>query len=125
MTLRSTHTFAILEVSAQTYDEIRGKLQDANYHHAFVDDAIDMHGIGLAPSDDSPGPTSILREQFKKPGHRLELGRPQDGGSMTAVYEVYPDGDRTLWARFYSSSDAESIVAAINSACGNSPAASS
>lgn len=45
--VRSTHTFSELEVSDQVYDEIKAKLEEANYHHAFVDDAIDMHGIGL------------------------------------------------------------------------------
>lgn len=59
----------------------------------------------------------LLRSQFFKPGHRLEVGRPEDGGSMTAVYELYPDGDRTLFARFDSSSDAEAVVTAINEAC--------
>lgn len=42
-----THTFAELEVSAAAYDEIAGKLREAGYGHAFVDGAIDMHGIGL------------------------------------------------------------------------------
>lgn len=42
-----THTFATLQVSAEAYDEIADKLKDAKYDHAFVDDAIDMHGIGL------------------------------------------------------------------------------
>lgn len=60
----------------------------------------------------------LLRHQFSKPGHSLEVGRPEDGGSMTAVYEIYPDGQRTLFARFDSSSDAEVIVTAINEACG-------
>lgn len=60
---------------------------------------------------------NLLRNQFRKPGHSLEVGRPEDGDSMTAVYEVYPDGDRTLFARFDSSSDAEAVVTAINEAC--------
>lgn len=42
-----THTFATLQVSAEAYDEIADKLKGAGYGHAFVDDAIDMHGIGL------------------------------------------------------------------------------
>lgn len=42
-----THTFAELEVSPETYREIEGKLRQAGYHHAFVDGAIDMMGIGL------------------------------------------------------------------------------
>lgn len=48
MGLTSTHTFAELEVSPDTYDEIAEKLRVAEYDHAFMDDGtIDMHGIGL------------------------------------------------------------------------------
>ncbi len=42
-----TRTFATLEVSPATFNEIFEKLSEAEYHHAFVDDHIDMHGIGL------------------------------------------------------------------------------
>jgi len=42
-----THTFATLKVSNQTYEEIEKALREAGYEHAFVDGAIDMHGIGL------------------------------------------------------------------------------
>lgn len=45
--MRTTHTFVELEVSAASYDEIAGKLRDAGYSHAFIDQTIDMHGIGL------------------------------------------------------------------------------
>lgn len=48
-----THTYAELEVSAQTYTEIARKLREAGYDHAFIESGhsvsktIDMHGIGL------------------------------------------------------------------------------
>jgi hypothetical protein len=46
-----TYTFAKLEVSQAVYDEIRAKLVEAGYEHAFgLDDEvelIDMHGIAL------------------------------------------------------------------------------
>src|SRR5712664_1117217 len=47
--IRSTYTFAALEVSAAAYDEIKAKLEDAGYQHTFGhgSGAIDMHGIGL------------------------------------------------------------------------------
>lgn len=45
--MRSTRTYAILEVSAGAYAEIRALLHDAGYQHAFHDDVIDMHGIAL------------------------------------------------------------------------------
>ncbi len=45
---RSTHTYAILELSKPAYDEIRAKLDAAGYQHAFHDDGvIDMHGIAV------------------------------------------------------------------------------
>lgn len=51
MTLRQTHTFAVLELSAQAYNEIAEKLRAAGYHHAFDMKAqlIDMHGIAVTP----------------------------------------------------------------------------
>jgi hypothetical protein len=45
-----THTYAILEISRAAWDEIRRKLADAGYRHAFHDnETIDMHGIALQP----------------------------------------------------------------------------
>ncbi len=47
-----TYTYALLHVSQATYDEIRQKLLDAHYDHAFGEDGeIDMHGIALVPND--------------------------------------------------------------------------
>jgi hypothetical protein len=47
-----THTYAVLRISKATYDEIKKKLEEAGYDHAFHDDGdgdvlIDMHGIAL------------------------------------------------------------------------------
>ena len=42
-----THTYAILEISSGAYAEIKQKLSDAGYQHAFHDDVIDMHGIAV------------------------------------------------------------------------------
>lgn len=53
MSLRSTYTYAILEVSHAAYIEIKGKLEAAGYQDQFHDDrdgdgvVIDMHGIAL------------------------------------------------------------------------------
>lgn len=55
-----THTFAVLEVSAATFHEIRQKLAEAGYAQAFGKTdgrlTIDMHGIGLQglPLSDKP-----------------------------------------------------------------------
>lgn len=49
-----TYTYAILKVSPATYKEIKDKLENSGYQHAFHDDrdedgvVIDMHGIALS-----------------------------------------------------------------------------
>lgn len=49
--MRTSRTYAILEVSPEVYAEIRAKLEAAGYEHALhrEDDGevIDMHGIAL------------------------------------------------------------------------------
>ncbi len=46
---RATYTYAVLEVSAATYDEIAAKLRAAGYDHAFdsEEQTISMQGIAL------------------------------------------------------------------------------
>lgn len=51
--LRQTHTYAILPVSRAVFDEIKQKLSDAGYQHAFHDDVIDMQGIGVQSDGDA------------------------------------------------------------------------
>lgn len=48
--LRSTHTYAVLEISQAAWDEIAGKLRAAGYNHVFDKDrkVIDGNGIGFA-----------------------------------------------------------------------------
>jgi hypothetical protein len=64
-----SYTYAVLEVSPETYREIRKKLDDAGYAHAFHHDRtskdgqelIDMHGIALK-EEETPRPvTAELR----------------------------------------------------------------
>lgn len=55
--IRSTHTYAILDVSPAAYREIEGKLRDAGYEHLLNDDGeghtvIDMHGLALRVDPD-------------------------------------------------------------------------
>lgn len=42
-----TYTYAILDISPEAYREIKSKLKEAGYDHAFHGDVIDMHGIAL------------------------------------------------------------------------------
>lgn len=51
MTRRTTHTFVILDLSRDAFEEIHARLTAAGYHHAFdtVDGkpVIDMYGIAV------------------------------------------------------------------------------
>ena len=75
--MRTTHTYALLEVSPQAFDEIATLLREAGYDHVFVshsdgDTVIDMHGIALerGPAEDPVQPAA---------GPRSARGRVQDG----------------------------------------------
>jgi len=55
--MRTTHTYVVMNVSPQAFDEIRQKLVDADYMHAIHDDGhdgelLDMYGIALAPASE-------------------------------------------------------------------------
>ena len=42
-----SYTYAILDVSAPTFEEIAAKLKKAGYDHCFDGEVIDMHGIAI------------------------------------------------------------------------------
>lgn len=47
-----THTYVLLGISRQAYEEIANKLRDAGYEHVFsAGGEIDMHGIGLVAEE--------------------------------------------------------------------------
>ena len=56
--MRTTHTYAVLDVSPEAYGEIRDKLAAFGYQHAFHEDSagplIDMHGIAVQASTPAP-----------------------------------------------------------------------
>lgn len=57
--MRSTHTYALLEVSPAAYEEISKALRAAGYDHAFHEDddrgtVVDMHGIALVNGKERP-----------------------------------------------------------------------
>lgn len=60
--MKTTHTYAILEISPAAYDEIRSKLGAAGYESQFHEDdgqeVIDMHGIAVRASEPE-GPDEI------------------------------------------------------------------
>lgn len=55
MSTRTTHTTARLEVSRAFFEDVKARLRDAGYDHAFLQDgSIDMTGIAIAPVEDEP-----------------------------------------------------------------------
>jgi hypothetical protein len=64
-----THTYAVLEISREAFDEIAAKLQAAGYQHAFHKDdgetVVDMHGIALKPNTVKPLPVQFDGEMQK------------------------------------------------------------
>lgn len=49
--LRQTRTYATMEVSWVTYEEIKAKLLEAGYQDQVVDGELDMHGIALVQAE--------------------------------------------------------------------------
>lgn len=63
--IKSTHTYAILEISQAAYNEIKSLLEKAGYDHVFHEDTefgivMDMHGIALGAVKDSVEPLGDL-----------------------------------------------------------------
>lgn len=79
-----SHTYAVLDVSQEAYEEIARKLRAAEYGHVFVDDVIDMHGIALNREP----------EQFERKGHcprcgaLIYLGHPHICNTMRSNFEI-------------------------------------
>ena len=62
-----TRTYAMLELSEAAYEEIKAKLEQAGYQHAFKDNpnapaspTIDMHGIAIRPEVEMIGEEESL-----------------------------------------------------------------
>lgn len=49
--MRTTHTYALMEIPQEVFDLVREKLEAAGYEHAVHNDngqlCLDMHGIAL------------------------------------------------------------------------------
>jgi hypothetical protein len=72
----STHTFANLEVSHETYEEIAQAFRAIHYDHVFIRDRtghllIDMHGVALkdnSPQERTTDARNALQKYFSKRG---------------------------------------------------------
>lgn len=77
---RSTHTYAILDISPAAYAEIREKLERAGYQHAFhkegEDEVIDMQGIAVraeVPDLLTPEMRRAAAEYIRGTGSRMQI----------------------------------------------------
>jgi hypothetical protein len=67
-----THTYAVLEVSPATFNEICTKLRAAGYESQFHETrsgvvvTIDMHGLALQVAEAEPEPSAITLEQQRE-----------------------------------------------------------
>lgn len=63
-----THTYALMEVSKSTYDEVMTKLVSAGYQHAIHDSnegpVLDLHGIALSCGPDLGGDVVFDGKKF-------------------------------------------------------------
>ena len=95
-----THTFAKMEVSEGTYDEIGAKLKEAGYDHALLDHGdhsfyvLDMNGIGLvreevASPKQLPPLTDAMYHAVR--GLELEFGRGEESCMGIINDEVLDD----------------------------------
>jgi hypothetical protein len=83
-----SHTFATLEVSASTYDEVERLLREAGYGHAFIDGAIDMHGIGLIRAAPALKPANVVSKKIGDGPERHYLIGPQRENREEALADL-------------------------------------
>lgn len=90
--MKSTHTYAVLEVTPMAFVEIRRRLEAAGYDQAFIDrvgddeqliTVIDMHGIALKAAGAGLHPTAI------------EIGTLLSQRTKHGMVEVAVNGERT------------------------------
>lgn len=94
-----TRTYAVLEVSRATFDEIADKLREAGYGHAFDDGGrtIDMHGIGLQAAPNRAMKTAVTSAHAhtatteRAPSRRL---RTRDAAAYLGFSESTLEKDR-------------------------------
>jgi hypothetical protein len=82
--LRTTHTYAVLDISPEAYREIHEKLEAAGYQHAFHRQGdrvvIDMHGIALARVELPQTEAAKMSEGWR----RVEDEMPKSGVPVLA-----------------------------------------
>jgi hypothetical protein len=101
-----THTYALLDISADAFVEIWGKLEAAGYSAQFHDEGdtfvIDMHGLALraeeSGSEDpvSPEATDVLPEHVLE---RIAWYAKQASATPVHVIQMPEDADPAQWCK--------------------------
>lgn len=77
--MRTTHTYVVMDVSANAYAQIHEKMVAAEYHHAIHKDGdeevIDMHGIAVK-SLPAPPPNGELWVGVTERGDEVVINHP-------------------------------------------------
>ena len=95
MTLRQTHTYVLMDVSPATFEEIRGKLEEADYGHAINKERdevhLDMHGIGLrnmgVTGESAASPADEVKKDFTVTGESMEAMQAEQGFPEEPPYQ--------------------------------------
>jgi hypothetical protein len=103
--MRSTHTFTELRVSDAAYLEVYTLLADAGYHHAFIDGAIDMHGIALTKKQEENRSLMPMKKHYllqffayeDLPPHLQEISKPF-GELAKQIVETLPENPESTTA---------------------------
>lgn len=104
MGLSSTHTFAKLAVTPDTYDDIKRRLLAVDYGHVIGHDGvIDMHGIGLEPDPQIQPYAFEIDDAIAEQGNESEWGlvvarnrMMHESGQETRLYIVQRDEDEFM-----------------------------
>jgi hypothetical protein len=95
----STHTYAILKISKEAFEEIAGKLMDADYIHCFHRDGavIDMHGIALQieGEESKPARPAVFRDRSNSTRERQPIRvvwpKPEERPKVPKPFLVGPE----------------------------------
>ena len=72
VSVRATHTYAVLDISPAAFEEIHRLLEKADYHHCFIGDVIDMHGIALRSANGEKLNFSVIAEKSGNGANHVE-----------------------------------------------------
>lgn len=108
MKLTGTHTYALLEVLPSTHEDIRSRLEQADYHHAIDQETglIDMTGLAIEPSR---LPMRTVRQHDV--GSAMKSYRHHKGGTYTLLMVARSSEQRDELLAIYVSHQTQQVWA--------------